>query len=156
MRIENDVDAAGAIVEIQNFFPGFAAIARAVDAAIRIGAVSVAERSNENDIGIRGMDDDGADVACVFEADVGPGLSGIGRFVNAIAERNIAADARFAGAGVDHVGIGVSNGDGADRGRWAAYQRADPRRCRRLLFSKRRRSPRRNNRCTARWERPRR
>ncbi len=62
------------------------------------------------------MDYDRADVASVFEADVGPGFSCVGGFVNAIAERNISADTGFAGAGVNYVGIGISNGNGADRG----------------------------------------
>ena len=62
------------------------------------------------------MNDDVADVTSVFEADVGPGLSGVGGFVDAIAEGDVAADAGFAGAGVNHVGIRVGNGDGADGG----------------------------------------
>ncbi len=96
VRIENDFDAAGAIIEVENFFPGLAAIASAVDAAVLVRAVGVAKRSDENDIGIRGMDDDIADVASVFEPDVGPGFSGVGGFVHAIAERDVAADAGFA------------------------------------------------------------
>ena len=116
LRIKHDVDGAGAIIEIKNFFPGLAAIARAENAALRVGAVSVAESRNKNDVGIRGMNDQRTDVTRVFEADVGPRLAAVGGFVDAVAKRNVAADAGFAGADVNDVGIGIGNVDGADRG----------------------------------------
>jgi hypothetical protein len=114
--IENDFYSAGAIIEVENFFPGFAAIAGAEDAALRVGAVGVAERGDEDDVGVCGVDDDVADVAGIFESDVAPGFAGVGGFVDAIAERNIAADAGFTGAGVEYVGIGVRYGNAADGG----------------------------------------
>jgi len=40
--IEDDVDAAGAVVDIENFFPGLAAIPGTEDAAFGVGAVRVA------------------------------------------------------------------------------------------------------------------
>ncbi len=115
LRVENDVDGAGAVVKIENFFPGFAAVPSAEDAALRVRAVSVAKSGNESDVGIRWMNDDGPNVARVFEADVGPGLASVSGFVNAIAEGDVAADAGFAAADVYDVGIGVGNRDGANR-----------------------------------------
>src|SRR5437899_1586925 len=114
LRVENDVDAAGAVVEIENFFPRFAAIARAEDAALRVGAVGMAEGSDEGDIRIRGMDDDGADVAGVLQADVVPSLAAVVRTIDAIAERDVAANAGFAAADVNHIGIGIGDSDGTD------------------------------------------
>src|SRR5579859_2779239 len=102
--IENNFDASGAIIEIQNFFPSLAAIARAEDAAFGVGTISMPERRDVNDVWVRGMNNDVADVARVFEADVRPSLSSVSRFVDAVAERNIAADARLARAGINHVG----------------------------------------------------
>ncbi len=129
--IENDFDTAGAIIEVEIFFPGLAAITRAVNAAFGVGAVSVSECGDEHDIGVFGMDDDVADVARFFEADVGPGLSSVGGFVNAVPEGDVAADAGFAGAGINHVGIRIGNGNRADGG--------DARRAHHPLFSRRRR-----------------
>ena len=60
------------------------------------------------------MDDQLADGARIPQADVLPGLAGIDRFVDAVALRQIAADAGFAGAGIDHVGIGRRDGKAAD------------------------------------------
>src|SRR2546422_10960557 len=115
LRIENNVDSAGAVIEIENFFPRFAAIARAEDAALRVGAVGMAEGSDEGDIRIRGMDDDGADVAGVLQADVVPSLAAVVRTIDAIAEGDVAADASFARTNVNHVGIGIGDGNGTNR-----------------------------------------
>ena len=41
LRIEDDIDAAGAVVEVEDFFPGFSAVARAENAALGIGTVGV-------------------------------------------------------------------------------------------------------------------
>src|SRR5437867_2420937 len=116
LRVENDVDAAGAVVEIENFFPRFAAIARAEDAALRVSAVGMAEGSDEGDIGIGRMDNDGADVAGVFQADVVPGFAAIVGTIDAITEGDVAADASFATAHVDDIRIRIGDGNGANRG----------------------------------------
>ena len=49
------------------------------------------------------------------EADVRPGLAGVGRLVDAVARHDVAADARLAHADVDDVGVRFGDGDGADR-----------------------------------------
>src|SRR6266853_2036471 len=99
VRIENDVDAAGAVIEIQNFFLIFAAVASAKNSALGIRAIGMSQSSDENGVGICGMCDHFADVARIFQADICPGLATIIRTVNAVAKRNISADAGFAGAG---------------------------------------------------------
>ncbi len=45
----------------------------------------MAEDADEDDVRIARIDDDGADVARIFQADVGPGGAGVGGFVNAVA-----------------------------------------------------------------------
>src|SRR5207253_3021333 len=82
--------------------------------AIGVGAVGVAERGDKYNIGIRRMNNDRTDVPGVFQADVSPGLPGVGGFVDTVSERDVAADAGFAGADIDDVGIRIRHGDGAD------------------------------------------
>src|SRR5215467_346668 len=77
LRIENDVNCAGAIVEIENFLPSFAAIDGAENAAVRVRAISVAKSGDKNDVRICWMNDECADVARVFQADVGPRFAGV-------------------------------------------------------------------------------
>src|SRR5207245_2254853 len=95
-------------------FPGLAAVPRPEDATLWVRAVGVAESRNENDVRIRGVNNERADVARIFQADVGPRFAGVGGFINAVAERNVAADAGFAGADVNDIGIGIGNVNGAD------------------------------------------
>ena len=64
------------------------------------------------------MTADLGDLAQVFQTQVLPTAPGIGRFVNAIADRDINADGGFACTGVDDVGIGRRY-----------FQRAHGRRC---------------------------
>ena len=60
------------------------------------------------------MNNDSSNVPGVFQADVRPGLAGVGGFVDAVSEREVAADAGFARADIDDVGIGIRHGNGAD------------------------------------------
>ena len=62
------------------------------------------------------MDNHAADVPRITQADVFPVLAGVGGFVHPVAERDVAADAGFASAHVDHVGIGSGDGDASDGG----------------------------------------
>src|SRR6266850_468037 len=112
--IENDVNAAGAVVEIQNFFPGLAAVASSEDPAFGVRAVGMAESGDEYDVWIRGMDDEFADVPGVLQSDIGPGLPSVIRTIDAVTERDISADASFAGSRVNDVRIGIRDRDAAD------------------------------------------
>ena len=51
--IDGDVRAAGVLVDEQRALPGLAAVGGAVDAALLLRTVGVAERAGEHDIGIR-------------------------------------------------------------------------------------------------------
>jgi hypothetical protein len=61
------------------------------------------------------MDDDGADLPFLLP-DVLPGLAGVAGNVEAVADLDVAADIRLAGADIDHIRIGGGDGDGADGG----------------------------------------
>jgi hypothetical protein len=61
------------------------------------------------------MDADAGDVPGVVEADVLPRPAGVGRFPDAVAVRDVAADGLLAAPDVDDVRVGLADGDGADR-----------------------------------------
>ena len=54
--------AAGGIVEVHNCGPGLAAVAGGEKAALGVRPVGVAERGDEDNVGIRGMHNHRADV----------------------------------------------------------------------------------------------
>src|SRR5262249_46867483 len=115
-RVDRDVGAAGALVDEQRARPRCAAVDGAIDAAILLRPVSVAERAREHDVGISRIDHDPPDPTRVVEARVLPGPPGVGRLVDTVADRDVAADERLASAGPDDVGIGRRDGERADRG----------------------------------------
>ena len=71
-------------------------------------------RGDEDDVGVGGIDGDCADLLGVAQAEVGPGLARVGGLVDAVAGGEVGAGEAFAAADVDDVGIGGSDGDGAD------------------------------------------
>ncbi len=76
----------------------------------------MAQRANVDDVGILRIDDDAADLPRVVQADVLPGLSAVGGFVDSVARAESGANVGFAGAGIDDVGIRRRNFQCADRG----------------------------------------
>ena len=93
LRIHRDVRAAGVLVDEQRRSPGLAAVGRAEDAALRLRPVGVAERAREHDVRIRRIDDEARDAAGLLEAHQRPGLAGVGGLVDALPDRDVAADA---------------------------------------------------------------
>src|SRR5947209_1617761 len=78
-------------------------------------------------MGIAGMHDNAAYAARFHEAHVGPVLSGIGRFVDAVAHHVAVADGpRLPGARPDNVVVGRGNGHGADGLRRLAVEDRGP------------------------------
>ena len=67
-----EIDRAGLFADEQHLLPGRAAVDALEDAALLVRAEGVTERRDPDDVGIVGMDADLADVAGVFESDVGP------------------------------------------------------------------------------------
>ena len=115
-RVDAEVDGAGLGVAEQHLLPGRAAVARAEHAALLVRPEGVAERGHVDQIGVVRIDADAADVARVGQADAAPGRAAVGRPVDAVAVRDVDADARLAGAGVDDVGVGGGHGDRAHGG----------------------------------------
>src|SRR6185295_13375146 len=93
-----------------------AGVTGAVDAALLLRTVGVAERAGQHDVRIARVDDDAADPPRRVEAAVRPRLAGVCRLVDAVADRDVAADERFAGAGPDDVRVRRRDRQRADRG----------------------------------------
>ena len=101
----------------EHLAPRFAAIGGFENAALRVLGIRAAKRGDHYDIGVARIDPQVADVLGVFEADVLPGLAGVGGFVHAVAHVDGAAHhADVAGADVDDVGLRWRDRHGADGG----------------------------------------
>src|SRR5262249_25967144 len=100
--IEREINAAGVFVLVENFAPGLTAVSGAEDAAFGVGAIGVAESRDVGDVWIFGMYGNAANGTRIAEANRGPGLASVDGFVNAVAVDDVAANAGFAGAGIDH------------------------------------------------------
>ena len=116
LRVEDDVNAAGLVIDEQNFLPGGAAVGGAINAALGAGCVHMSQGRDVDDVRVRGVNDDGADLPRIRQADMGPVLPAVHRLPHAVAVGNVAADAGLAGADVERVVVGVGDRDGADRG----------------------------------------
>src|SRR4030042_367474 len=103
--VHGNLEAAGVLVGEERVFPGLPAIFGAEDAPLLLGAVAVPERSHEHDIGIAGVDGHPANPARLLEAHMLPGLAGIGGFIDAVADRDIAADEGLTRPRPDDVGV---------------------------------------------------
>jgi hypothetical protein len=76
----------------------------------------MAQRSNVDDIGVAGVDDDATDLPRVMQANVLPSLTTVTRLVNAITRAKTGANVRFSGSRVQDVWIRRSNFQRSDRG----------------------------------------
>src|SRR5262249_11664637 len=94
--IKNHGDRAGLVVLIEDFLPGCPAVSGAEDPALLVRPVCVPKCGHENHIRVPGVDNHGADVPRVLQANVLPGLAGVDRFVNAVAVADVAADTGLA------------------------------------------------------------
>src|ERR1019366_1554721 len=77
-RIEYHINRAGIVVLIQDLLPGFAAVRGAENTPFRIRAPRMPQGCDQNKVRIARIDDDGADVARVFQAQVLPGQASVG------------------------------------------------------------------------------
>ena len=75
----------------------------------------MSEHGGDELVGITRMDDEGGDLLAIAQAEMRPGLAGVGRFVDAVAHRQVGTMQALAAGYVDDVGIGGSDGDGSNR-----------------------------------------
>src|ERR1051325_5081723 len=104
-RVEDEIDRARLVVTIENLLPGLAAVFRAEDAALSVRAEGVPERRDVDDIRVARVNAHAPYLPRVFEAHALPGLARVGRFVDAVAVRDIAANRRLAHADIDDVRV---------------------------------------------------
>ena len=115
VAVDRDVDRAGLVVAIQHLAPTLAAIGALEHAALCTRHAVLAERRDEHDVRIRGMNADLGDAVTLLEADMRPRLAGIGAAVNAVARHDVAANARLTHADVDDVRIAFAYCDRTNR-----------------------------------------
>ena len=85
-RIERQVDGACVFVFVQNLLPRPAAVAGAKHAALLVGTVRMPERRHEDAIRVSRVDDDGADLPRLAQAEMLPGLARVAGFIDAVAD----------------------------------------------------------------------
>src|SRR4030095_13942580 len=97
----------GLLVDEQHTLPVLAAVGRAENTTLLLRRGDPPNRTREDDVGIGGMDEDAADAAGLVEAGVRPGLAGVERLVDAVADHVAVANRPgFAGPGPDDAWIG--------------------------------------------------
>ena len=115
-RIHRDRRAAGREVRaLEDQRPGLAAVGRLVDAAVRRVAPQLARRAGVDGVAVLRDRRRCSRCARVRQAHVGPGLAAVGRFVDAVADRDGVARPALAGADPDHLRVGRIERDRADR-----------------------------------------
>ena len=126
-RIEGEIDGPRVLVFVQHVVKRAPAVRRAEHAALVVRAVRMAERRDEQTIRVLRIDDDGTDLACLAQAEMLPARPGVGRLVDAVADREIRTLQPLAAADVDDVGIGWRDRDRADRLRRLPVEERRPR-----------------------------
>src|ERR1700730_9312990 len=109
------VGGSGVLVLVNKFLPSLAAVSGTEQAALLIGAVGMAEQGCKNLVGISWVDGECRNLQAITQAEMGPGFSGVSRFVDSIANREVGAMQAFTAGDINDVGIRRSNGDGSDR-----------------------------------------
>ena len=75
----------------------------------------MAESSNVDRVRVLWVDAQSTDLLRFCQSNMRPGVTRVGRFVDAVAVRGISADIPFAHAGVNHVRVGVGYRDCSHR-----------------------------------------
>ena len=100
---------------IEDLLERRSAVGRAVDAALRVRAVRMAEHRDEETVRVAGIDEDRADLPAVAQAEVLPRPPAVGRFVDAVADREVRPLQSLAAADVDDVRVRRRDRERADR-----------------------------------------
>ena len=116
-QVHDQVDGAGVVVDVQDLLPRVAAVGRAVDAPLRVGAPQVADRRHVRHVRVPGVDLNARDVVRVGQPQVRPRAPGVGGAVDAGAPRRALPVLRLARADPDDVGVRRRHRHVAHRGR---------------------------------------
>src|SRR5262249_20718413 len=111
---DGHIDEARLLVEELRHFPGLAAVAGLVQAALPVRPPEAAQGGHIGDVRVFRVDGDAADVARLLDAEVLPGLAAVGGAIGPVAPGDAVARVALAGADPDDVRVGRGHGDGAD------------------------------------------
>ncbi len=125
-RVDADVVGAGVFVLVEHLLEVLAAVGRAKDSAFGIRTVRMAERGDEEPVGVRGVHVDHGDHLAVAKTEVHPGLASISGFVDTVTHGEIRSDDAGARADVDDVRVGGGDRDRADRTGWLVVEQRYP------------------------------
>ena len=116
-EVHRQVGTAGVLVHVKDQLPVRPAVPGAIDAALRLRRVGVAERAGVHQVRIFRMDQDAGDAPGGLEAPMMEGAAAVDGAVDPVphGERR-PDDERFSGAGPDLAGVRGGDGQGADRG----------------------------------------
>ena len=114
-RVEQHVIHPRIFTDIQNLFPGLAAIFRAVKPAVAARAPDGAFGCNEYQVGIARVNCDHADLTGFFQSHVFPGFAPVGGFIDPISVAECTLVVIFAGAGPDYVVVSRVHCQASDR-----------------------------------------
>src|SRR5262249_31476430 len=101
VRRLGNVGSAGVFADGEDGLPGLAAVGGFVEAAVAAGAPERTLRSDEDYVGIAGIDENPADVLALFESHVTPGFAAVVGAVDAVSIADAALGVVFAGADPD-------------------------------------------------------
>src|SRR5207237_351685 len=88
-RIERQGNGTRVFVLVKYLLPRVAAVGRAKDAALGVGAVRVTEHRDKHAASVARIDDERADLLSVAQADMPPGLAAVGGSVDPVANRQV-------------------------------------------------------------------
>src|SRR5688500_3764832 len=127
VRIHDEIHDTGGVVPEQNALPGGPTIPGAIHPARRMRPEDVAEDADIDEIGVRRVHDDIANVFAVGESFQRPRAAAIRRLPHPIPMRDVAANRIFTAADVHDVRIGGSDADRADGASEIAVRYREPR-----------------------------
>ena len=114
-RVEDDVADAGVLADREDGSPGRAAVGRLVESAFAALREERPLRCHVDDARVARVDENLADVFGGFEPHPLPGLAGVGRFVDAVAEVSTALAVVFPRAQPEDVRVFRIDRDAAER-----------------------------------------
>src|SRR5882672_5414794 len=124
--VHHDLGGAGVLVDKQHALPGLAAVRRAKDAPLRLWSIAVAHGGGEHNVRVLRIDNDAADATSLLKPHQLPGLARVSGFVDARADRDMAANVRLAGTRPNCVWIGRRDGQRTDRGHGVLIENCIP------------------------------
>src|SRR5690348_11969899 len=114
--MHDDIDATGVAIDEEDALPRRATVGRPIDPAFFLRSVAVSLRRDEDDVRVIRIDRDSTDPSRRVEAHLLPRTPRVRGLVDAIADRDVAANPWLTGSRPDDVVIRRRDGQGADGG----------------------------------------